>query len=383
MNTRQGHDLPTHRNLSVPHAWMLIAIPSLVGLALAAAVSVWILFPKLGTGSTDQDRKIAIGALLDAGFVPDAQDRRTLVCLGDSVSVAGLDAAAIELAGNDASSPRWRVLHLGINGCNRTGLDVIVPLVARAKPDAACVLLIPESVVEPFPLPVDSAYAYNLGGFVGAWPDGWMDSPRPGISADAMVGLRASPLSATLHFRNAPQTAVNLGLRARFRAGIRPPRFDDWVAPFELAQSISGATLEGHLRQIATETVAKASGGTELHEQDLERDLMELRRAGVYLVLVAGPIHPELRAALSPYAERVRVVCERVLNATIEKPSADAGALSSVGIFIDASNALTAEDFADALHPNASGRAKLSQLIGAGLAQVDQDTAQPSSSARD
>ncbi|MBS0195814.1 MAG: hypothetical protein JSR77_03565 [Planctomycetes bacterium] len=339
-------EIPFAKDYSPTKAFAHCFLPVVVGLAVALGVHMRFVLPRLGTGSPDLNRMIQMGHRLDTPL----SDAPTLVFVGDSVTVEGIDASIV--AKNAPSG--WRVFNFGINGCDRAELDVVLPKVADAKPRAVCIVLRALSIGRPPDVEVDGAYAYNLGGFPAAWPPGWMESDTPGVPPEKVEMLRASRFKAEVHFRTAFQQLINNGLRARFRSGIKVARSDDWSAPFNMTASISGSTLDNHINVLGEEVREATADGTQRQERDLEKLISLLASKGVTPVLIISPTHPRLRETFGPTNARLKTV-------------AQAWAAQYRGVYADASELFDGSGFADGQHLNEKGRGLLSQFVGSKL----------------
>lgn len=348
------HDphVPCARRMSAMRAAVLCGLSILAGLVVAIVGSLAVVFPLIGTGSVDQDRKIALGRAVESGVIASANALRRAVFLGDSVSVDGIDAAIVE----HQAGAGWRVFNFAIRGCNRTGLDVIAPAFIASKPDLVVLVLQPDMSIAQFELPEDSAYAYALGGFPSFWPEGWMEPVPPGIPAESMQALLSGSIEGRLHFRNSPQVWINGTLRERFRPGVRVPASDDWIAPFVRTASISGSTLEINLERVKRETLARRELTTVADRDDLARLLREFAVHHVQLLVVGAPAHPQLRETFDFDRTTLRDIVAK-------ESSRSSGAIA----YIDAFELLDEDGFSDALHPNREGREALSRFVGNAL----------------
>jgi hypothetical protein len=326
-------------------AWVLG--PLVVGLGLAVALLIYGVLPRFGAGSTDLNRMIAMGSHLDAGYGAPA-----VVFVGDSVTVEGIDAGVVKRHAPDG----WSVENLGINGCDRAEVDLILPKIVAAGPQAVVLVLRPLSIGEPPPPGIDSANAYALGGFPRAWPAGWLEEDVPWLPKEVRESLMRPRWRSQVHFRIAPNYIINEGLRVRLRRGARKVQATDWVSPYNLTISISGRLLENHLRVLEQEVAEAVVDGTLLHESALEKLVAMIRDGGATPVLVASPNHPRLQdpafaPAFAATAARLREVAPTLASAY-------------GGVYIDASTELLDETgFADGQHLNEKGRGLLSEFI--------------------
>lgn len=338
--------IPCVHGLSPVKAFAFCFVPTGAGVGLAMAFHFLVVLGWLGTGSPDLNRMVALGERL--AEPPPVEP--TLAFIGDSVTVEGIDASIVA----EATGGSWKVVNFGLNGADRAELDVIVPKVAKHRPTAVCIVMRPLSIAEPPAVNLDGAHAYNLGGFPAAWPEGWIGPDTPGLPAEQREALTGPALESKLHFRTAIMEMINAGLRARLRSGVRVAPVKDWVAPYNLTTSIGGVTLDNHIRALDVELQEAIKQGTERHERDFERLVSHLAAAGIKPVLVASPIHPRLREAFGPTAERMRSL-------------GPTWASSHGGTWIDATTLLDETGFADGQHPNQKGRETLSAFIGSNM----------------
>jgi hypothetical protein len=146
------------------------------------------------------------------------------------------------------------------------------------------------------------------------------------------------------------QQLVNNRLRGAIRKGIRTASPTDWNAPFNMTASISGTTLDNHLRTLQREVDDGIAKGTARHEADLESLVAHLRSQGVMPVLVSSPTHPQLREGFGPTGDRLRTL-------------AQGWSQKYGGIYADATALLDETGFADGQHLNEKGRGLLSAFI--------------------
>ncbi|MFZ4573575.1 MAG: hypothetical protein ACOYN0_04210 [Phycisphaerales bacterium] len=324
------------------------AVPTILGVLAAAALQLWVIFPRMGAGSADLDRCIALGELYREGL----SDQPTVVCIGDSVSVEGIDASVV--AAN--APPGWRILNAALNGGDRLEQAVMLPALAKAQPTyvvwtcRAMYLGAP-----PADLHADRAAAYRIADFPEAWPQDWITSKTPGLTEDLMGSLTGPKVKSELHFRTSLIHATDQKIKGILKGGsFRAADAADWGAPFQMNISITGPRLDRHLEALRDEHAERIGKGKQVREY--ERMVELLAAAGVRPVLVVAPVHPAIREKgwFEPEVTELRALAAKL-------------AAANGGVFIDASDLLTAEDFADGQHPGASGRQKLSALIGSKL----------------
>lgn len=345
---------------SVGGALLFCLVPSIAGVAIAVALHLFVVLPTVGVGSNGLTRMVRLGEHL-ASIEGARADKPRVCVLGDSVSVEGTDAAAIERGAQGA----WQADNFAINGATREQIRIILPKVLATKPDAVVYVLRAQAITDPPPLPIDLAYAYALGGFPGAWPDGWVTPAVPGVPAGAMKGLEADRTAAQLHFRGALVYRFNDLMHERFSGKTKLPPPDDWRDAHHMTGIITGDRLDRHIKTMEEEVAdsARMSDASfpatlEPNERDLAELVAQIRSAGVTPVLVIAPVHPRLRDS-RPYAEVGARLSQRV----------DEMVARSGAVRIDARLLLDEADFADAQHPGPTGRVKLSEFIGSHLPQ--------------
>ncbi|MCC6971436.1 MAG: hypothetical protein IT434_14575 [Phycisphaerales bacterium] len=320
------------------------AIPTLIGLAFSAAFQLGFLLPKFGTGSSDLDRCIELAKLYDQGL----SDEPTVVFIGDSLTVEGIDASAVA-----AAAPGWRVLNAALNFGDRIDQEIMTPSLAKARPALVVWLSRPMQLgAAKANLHADRAAAYRVGDFPRDWPQGWLSARSDGLSSGLYATLDGSEWMARAHFHTWLINASYQRLRNNLRRGnIRSTAAGDWIAPYQMVASIAGDRLERHIEAIKREHEDRLARGR--FPDSYQRIVRHLADAGARPVIVLAPIHPHIRARGwfdSDTAEFTKFATEL--------------AASTNALFLDTSALLDAQDFADGQHPAAAGRAKLSEFIG-------------------
>jgi len=340
-------------------AFLFAGVPLLVGLAIALALHLKVVLPELGTGASDVTRVIAVGELLDTPLDPG-----TVVFVGDSVSVEGIDARLVA----EAAGPGAKVRNLAINGGNPTELTVLMPKVVAARPAKVVFTLRPRSLGEPIALDNDKASAYALGGFAKAWPSGgepWVTWKSPGMSEAAMEHVLASEFEAQRYFRTAVVNTINNTFRSKLRKGYVPMTPSDFDSPAEMRLSLEGARLDKHISALVDEYTAAMKDGTSIGEGVVERLVAQVRAGGSTPVIVLAPLHPQLLpAVVKAHPEMAAAVAS--WQASLAEFAARMGKAYGA-VVIDASAALDESGFADGQHPNEKGRAALSRYVGSRL----------------
>ncbi len=322
-----------------------------LGLGVAVALQSTTVFNVLQTGSKDLDRCVEISKLYDTSMA----DKPTVVCIGDSVSVEGLDGSLIK----KELPQEWRVYNAALNGDDLMAAMVMTPKLAKAG--AGWVVWVSRPLLQGAPvkdLHADRAAAYGLAGFSEFWQGEIPFGAEGVISDENRELLNASQERAKLHFRTALMNSVNEGIKNRLKgSSVRNWSPSDWNSPFNMTFSIGGERLERHVQTLREEHDLRMN----VAKPEIYAGIIrELAAGGAQPVMVLAPIHPIIRERgwFDEGASSYRALATQL-------------AVETRGLFIDASTLLDASDFADGQHPNESGRAKLSAFIGKSIAAAN------------
>ena len=333
----------------------IVLLPSL-GALLGFVLLAKFLLPVIGLGSVE--RIVQLGQHLNARLSPAP----TVAFLGNSITREGVDTTIV-----DSTAPAgWHSQNLAISGCGLSEIRILLPKTLDARPAAVAIGFSPEYMgrVEDFDIDVDKAYAYALAGFVEAWPPDWTRADFPGISEETYAALRSTRFQQDLHFRTALLNSINLEVRLRLRRNeLRRTAPDNWTDPYELEFNVRDERLPLHLDAIRRGMESQLVDGSDSGSQLISTLAAAIRRAEVTPVLIMLPMHPQLRDRMQPYVEALRTRLTQI-----------AGEQS--GIMIDAIDLLPADEFADALHPNAAGRDTYSRFLGRQLQPLGVATSQ-------
>jgi lysophospholipase L1-like esterase len=324
-------------------AWLLIrmlALPA-AGALLGLVLLVKVVLPTLGVGSVE--RVVQLGRHLDQPLAPAP----TVALLGNSITREGVDTRLLE----ETAPPGWHAQNFAISACGLSEIRVQLPKILAARPAAVAFGLRPEDMGRVDDFDLDKAFAYAMGGFVAAWPQNWTRADLPGISSETYEALRASPLAQDLHFRTAPLNIINQEVRVRLRRGLRRVAPNNWVDPYEMAFSVRDERLDRHIESTEHDMQQRLAGGANEGAQLTATLAAQIRAAGATPVLIVLPMHPGFRASMESQVPALRALLSKI-------------AQDQSGIMIDALDLLSAEDFADAVHPNAAGREIYSRFLG-------------------
>jgi hypothetical protein len=325
----------------------MVCLPAL-GAILAFVLLAKVVLPITGVGSVE--RIVQLGRHLDTELSPAPM----IVFVGNSITREGINARLVE----DAAPAGWHAANLAISACGLSELRVQLPKVLAASPAAVAFGLRPEDLGRVDDLDLDKAYAYAMGGFVAAWPTDWTRADLPGVAEETYRALRSDPLAQELHFRTAPLNLINSEVRLRFRTGLRRAAADDWADPYELAFNVRDERLTRHVETIRRNMEGRLAAGANAGAQLIESLAAQIRRAGATPILVVLPMHPLFQEGMQHYVAEMRALVERIAH-------------EQSGVVIDALDVLSADEFADALHPNAEGRVVYSRFLGRKLSPLD------------
>lgn len=324
-----------------------LSMPLLAGLGLAFAIHHFIVLPQLGLPA-DVRRPLAIAASLDADLLKN--DDSVAVIISNSAGVEGIDASIVQ-----AAAPRgWRVYNFSTNGTNQIEARLLADRLADAGADLVIWLLRPDMLSTPRSMHPDVVFAYALGKFADTTSTtSWIGAPW--VDSETLSQLDADQSAVSAHFRRRWLDAINSSMRRRMRSGIRTPEPDDFQAPFNLQVVLDGDRLNRHVGEIAammTDDLAGIEADGPGSGREFMREMIDdFMHRPAELAIVIAPTHPDLDKQFKPIEIEVLSFFE---------PFAKSKRLH-VGT---AAGLLEVSDYADAIHPNESGRVRLSTWLG-------------------
>ncbi len=321
---------------------LLIGAPA-VGVALGLVALVVLVLPNMQLG--DVQRIIELGRHLQQ----DSGSPR-LVFLGDSVLRDGIDADLVR----DAAPRGWTAENLGLSGCGLNERGILLPRLLATEPAAVAIGLSVNDLCDGGAVGADKGYAYAYAGFVDPWLADARLGDFPGLTTETWVALGSSRLSQWFHFRTVPANWVDYRLRLATRSDLRSGHETDWIHPYTRTGSIRGARLDRHLAQTRRGLLDCGDRDWGDARNLTNRLAGQIVGANARLVVVLVPMHPALQDDAVSVLERLKVASEEI-------------ATRHAGILVDATMLLDAEEFSDALHPNAEGRARFSAQVGRAL----------------
>jgi hypothetical protein len=277
-----------------------------------------------------------------------------VVFIGNSVTRDGIDGSLVE----QAASGEIHAENLALGGFNLNEHRVALPKLLAAKPEAVVFGLSPLISCAYRKFPLDKAYAYAHAGFVDAWP---MEMPKASfvdLDSECYAALISSKREQRMHFRTTPLTSFNHHARNRFRSGLRSDFTSDFVHPFEYLGSIGGSLLDTHIDKIREAFLGCERGDAEPSLAALSDLFKDVAESDVMPIAMLLPIHPRLQNLSNPRLDQIAVRLKTNLGGRL-------------GSLVDLRELLNESQFADALHPNAAGRALLSRTIGQKLPPIE------------
>jgi hypothetical protein len=323
-----------------------ILLPAL-GALLGFVLLVKVVLPAIGVGTVE--RIVQLGRHLDQSLGPTP----TVALLGNSITREGVDTRIVE----ETAPHGWHAQNFAISACSLSEMQVQLPRLLAARPTAVAYGLRPEDMGRADDIDLDKAFAYAMGGFVTAWPASWTRADLPGISETVYQALRSTPFEQELHFRTAPLNVINQQVRIRMRSGLRSVATNNWTDPYELDFSVRDERLQRHLDSIRHDMQQRLAEGADAGAKLAATLAAEIRESDATPILIVLPMHPEFRATMQPHIAALRALLEKIAH-------------EQSGIVIDALDVLSADEYADALHPNAAGREAYSRFLGRALAPL-------------
>jgi hypothetical protein len=324
-------------------AIMICVVAPLAGVALAYLILVHLFLPTIGVGGVQTQRIVDLSHQLDQGLGTDP----VAAIIGNSVVVEGVSASQVQ----QAAPPGWSVWNFSVSGCDVTEQHLILPRLIRAGPEIVVFVFRPIDVGTVGDVDTNKLHAYSLARYAEAFPDDYDPQYLPGLSEESWQILRSSDRDSRVFFRRSPITFLEQIGFSLLRQGRVDLSTGGWDQPSNLTSSISGSRLDRHFRVVIENGLERVPEGESTGAEHIARMVATLNSSGIRSVLVVAPIHPDI-------PERHQRSYERLL-ALLDDLSDRYGSITA-----DASDLLRADDFADAIHPNAQGRQRFSTFIG-------------------
>jgi hypothetical protein len=329
---------------SVKSLWRVADVPLAVAVGFGIALCALVVFVSrarlmpLGLG-----RIVAVQQRLATGAGPVGG----VAVLGSSVVLEGVDCAQLATRLPDGT----RCDNLAWTGGSPRQWLLVEPALRRSPARVLVLGLDPFALLHPIPIPDDRLAVAGWWEFV---PEDERASLRGLLSDDELAALDASHVRQLLRFRSFPLDIVNERVREVARKDLRYDGYlQNFTAPWLRLGAAPPAALERHLEQLTGVMTKGGPARFEESERVLER-LVEKARSGAprtSIFFVLTPMHPRLQQVAGDSLQEIRTR----LAALSERLGAS---------FADDTLALSAAQFADAVHPSAAGRSAWSRMLG-------------------
>lgn len=350
-NTAPDSSTDTGGHFSFMPRLLGIFLAAVVGVSAGAFIVYGVFIPRMGLGVSGgrADRILKMyEAIPSTGYT-----KPTAVCLGNSVTIEGVDAGLISEAATG-----WDAYNYALDGCSLDEMRIITPKLLSAKPRVLIISLRGMDMGAVPDISPDVAGAYALSGFVSAWDKAPILDDFVGQSPESVNRLNDSGMLSWLLFRTAIIDFTNAQVRAALRKAILPRKINNFIQPYRIKGSVSGKVLERHLSQ-TIDANADCLADNNRQGTEMVRRLTALAGSqGAKLFLVAAPQHPRIREALTDSTRELHELLDSL-------------AVKEDVYFINTTDLLEETQFADALHPNAEGRAVFSRFLGEQLLSLE------------
>lgn len=316
-----------------------------LGLLVAAFFLLRAFIPQVGFPG-DLDRVASLPSLI-------SETRATpnrVQFISNSVGMEGIDAGIVQ----DRLAGTWNVQNYSSNGVALVGSRVVIGAMLEAKPDVIVWILLPNMIGKFEDIHPELAATMRFVDLQEHNP--WIEDPSVStLLPDLVHHMKVSDVENRLGLRTTPLSVLNDKVRTLTVRDILPAKPRDLTAPFRMSRSMSPSALDRHVLDIRNSHFERIADGDRSGIEMINQTVQEISAARVKPVVVIAPSHDRLRSDLAPAVNEMREVLGPLMAA-------------NGGFLIDASESLAAEDFADAIHPNAAGRERLSVFVGEALA---------------
>jgi hypothetical protein len=296
----------------------------------------------------DVDRLLQKAALLDR--LAEA-DQRSVLVFGSSIVLAGVDAQILE----QSLPPAIHAYNIGESAAGVRRLMLNVEAIGRAKPaTVVCCFARDQLLVNGLdPLPSELLIAFAYADYIDAAvrTPAWVFER---LSEDEIQAIPSGLLGKQLACRTLWLRYLEGKVRERSRPDLRLEGFaSDFRAPWVYREPTPPDRLEREIRR-KMEVLRSARFAVDAEPlRVLEACLRRLRELSVQTVIVLTPDHPKLHDALEPATDEA-----------LRQGLADLCGRCGAGLIQLPVHLLTEQDYIDAVHPDADGRAKLSARLG-------------------
>mgnify|MGYP003629693815 CR=1 FL=1 len=347
-----SNPLPKSESVRALSELAAIAASIFAGVVIAYILLSTLIIPRAGFPG-DLGRIIKLEDRLDSSPI----DSKRVVIVANSVGVEGLEANAVQ----QQLPTGFAVENQSSNGLDLLSGRIYIERVLQSDPNMLIWVLRPELSGRISPVNPEVASAMRFAHFID--DSQWLsDETIPGLDADTRARLESSDIQNNIALRTIPIRHLNSIVRVKARQGILPSKPMELNAPFQMDESISGQKLQRHLGDIVFMLKERTQDNTE-GIPFIQSTVEEILKTQTTPILVIPPTHPAIRDSFTP--------AEELFAQALDEISKNTGV-----VVIDLSKTLSADEFADAIHPNRDGAKKLSTLLGQALIKHLDHTAQ-------
>lgn len=286
---------------------------------------------------------------LDDRLVFAAEDKKRVEIISNSVGVEGIIASVVGQELGDACLVR----NQAANGIDVLSGRLYISRVLASDPDVLIWIIRPEMLGELRPVNAQLASVMRWAGYEehATWVSA--EGADYGLSEGTLERLAASERENLISFRTLPLSMLNESARAMMRDGILMAKPLDTEAPYQIDVQLRGDRLQRHIRDVTVSYEDRIGDGSGRGAEIIERTLRQIRDAEVVPVVVLAPTHPD--------------ASEIVQQSDAFRDAVTGISTRTGAIMIDLTGSLSADEFADAIHPNRQGARTLSEQLGAAL----------------
>jgi len=321
------------------------------GFAIAYLLLSYFVIPRAGFPG-DLNRILKLDERL-ATAQANNPDSDRIVIVSNSVGVEGIEAKHIQ----SQLPPGYAVENQSSNGIDLLSGRLYIGRILRSNPESLVWILRPEVMGKLKPINPELASAMRFGNF-HTNPDWINQSPDPDqqplLDQATQNRFNTTDLKNKASLRTIPLRHLNEQVRTRTRRDILPAKPLELNAPYQIDTNITGQKLQRHLDDMVFIFQSRTENDNRDGLPFIEETILQILQTSTTPILVIAPTHPGNDEFFGPmetlFAQQLQQIAD-LHNITL----------------IDLSKTLTAEEFADAIHPNRDGAEKLSTLLGQAL----------------